>query len=193
MIDETNRAKLAVLSEDLIRCIGDDPSRPGLLKTPERFSRALLDLTTGYSQSVDEIVNGAIFYEDYSEMVIVKNIEFYSLCEHHLLPFFGHAHVAYLPNGKILGLSKIPRIVNMFARRLQVQERMVDQITSTLENLLQPHGIACMIEASHMCMMMRGIQLQSSQMITNSLKGDFLNNPPTREEFFMLVSSSGRG
>jgi len=178
---------------ELIRSIGEDPEREGLARTPFRFEKAFRELTVGYSQNLESIVNGAIFEESYSEMVVVREIEFFSLCEHHLLPFFGKASVAYVPKGKIIGVSKIPRIVQMFARRLQVQERLTEQITEALNELLKPFGVACMIEASHMCMMMRGIQTQSGIMTTTSMKGAFLNHQPTREEFLNLVASGRKG
>ncbi len=174
----------------LLKEINEDPKREGLIKTPQRYAQALADLTVGYNQDINKIVNGAIFHEDYSEMVIVKDIEFYSLCEHHILPFFGRATVAYIPNGKIIGLSKIPRIVKMFARRLQVQERMTDQITDAISSLLAPQGVACLIRASHMCMMMRGIQQQGSSMVTSSMRGIFLKNRATRNEFMKIASSN---
>ncbi len=177
------------LCREAIEAIGEDSSREGLVKTPARYAKAMQELTSGYGETVDEIVNGAIFEEDISEMVLVKSIEFYSLCEHHILPFFGRAHVAYIPDGKIIGLSKIPRIVKMFARRLQVQERLTEQISSSLHDLLKPKGVACMIEAQHMCTMMRGIQAQSSTMVTNSMRGSFLKCPMTREEFLTLAKS----
>lgn len=180
------------ICKDMLKHIGEDQDREGLIKTPARFEKAIEDLTNGYNQTVDSIVNGAIFHEDYSEMVVVKQIEFYSLCEHHLLPFFGHVHVAYVPNGKIIGLSKIPRIVNMFARRLQVQERLCNQISQALQELLSPVGVATSIEASHMCMMMRGIQTQNSTMVTNAMTGCFLKNQATREEFMNIISSPNR-
>lgn len=175
------------ICHDLLIHIGEDPDRQGLKRTPARFQKAIAELTDGYHQGVDEIVNGAIFEESYSEMVVVKKIEFYSLCEHHLLPFFGHAHVAYVPNGKVIGLSKIPRIVQMYARRLQVQERLTEQITNSLDELLKPQGVACMIEGYHMCMMMRGVQVQSSSMVTSSMRGCFLKNLGTRNEFLDII------
>lgn len=179
---------LANLCREILEEIGEDPNREGLQQTPERFARAMADLTVGYNQTLDELVKEAVFAEKYDEMVVVKRIEFYSLCEHHLLPFFGFAHVAYIPDGKIIGLSKIPRIVNMFSRRLQVQERLTEQIATALDELLQPRGVACMIQAGHMCMRMRGVQSQSGYMVTNSMKGDFLNNQSTRAEFMSIVS-----
>jgi GTP cyclohydrolase I len=169
--------------------IGEDATRAGLRSTPKRFDKALRELTAGYNQTVEQLVGDAIFEEDFSEMVLVRGIEFYSLCEHHLLPFFGKAHVAYIPNGKIIGLSKIPRIVNMFARRLQVQERLTQQITTALHELLQPMGVACMIEGNHMCMMMRGVQSQSSSMVTNAMQGCFISDFKSREEFLRMVTA----
>jgi len=181
--------ELSNICKGLLDSIGEDKDREGLVKTPERYAKALKELTVGYDQDINTIVNDAIFHEDYSEMVIVKDIEFYSLCEHHLLPFFGKAHIAYIPDGKIIGLSKIPRIVKMYARRLQVQERMTEQIANSINELLKPKGVACMIEANHLCMMMRGIQAQGSKMLTNSMRGSFLKDPRTREEFIGLVKS----
>lgn len=180
---------IAPLCHELLLEIGEDPQREGLVKTPQRFAKAFRELTIGYTQNSEQIINEAIFTHEKSEMVLVKDIEFYSLCEHHLLPFFGKASVAYIPNGKIIGLSKIPRIVNMFARRLQVQENLTQQICDELTRILKPQGVACVIEGYHMCMMMRGIQVQSSRMITTALRGIFQNNPPTRQEFYDLIKS----
>ncbi|MCB0330103.1 MAG: GTP cyclohydrolase I FolE, partial [Bdellovibrionales bacterium] len=174
----------------LLKEIGEDAKREGLVKTPYRFQKAIQELTEGYHQTVEELVGDALFQEDCSEMVIVRGIEYYSLCEHHLLPFFGKAHVAYIPNGKIIGLSKIPRIVNMFARRLQVQERFTGQITRALDELLKPQGVACVVEGSHMCMMMRGVQSQSSTMVTNSMRGCFLDDQKTRDEFMQFIKTT---
>ena len=179
--------KVTSLCVEMLKAIGENPEREGLLKTPERFSKAFQDLTIGYTQSSKELVNGAIFHEAYSEMIVVKDVEFYSLCEHHLLPFFGKVSVAYIPNGKIIGLSKIPRIINMFARRLQVQERLTEEICHELQEILDPLGVACSIEGSHMCMMMRGVEVQSSTMITNSLNGIFKESAVTRQEFFDVI------
>ena len=169
--------------------IGEDPSRGGLIRTPRRASMALSFLTQGYHRDIKEILNGAIFNEDYDDMVIVKNIEFYSLCEHHILPFFGNCHVGYIPKGKIIGLSKIPRIVDMFARRLQVQERLTDQIARTLDEALQPLGVAVVIEAQHMCMMIRGVEKQNSKTITNVMLGAFRDKDSTRSEFMQSCQS----
>lgn len=168
--------------------IGEDKSREGLLKTPERAAKAMLFLTQGYKQDAEEILRGAMFKEDYDDMVIIKDIELYSLCEHHMLPFFGKAHVAYIPNGHIVGLSKIPRIVDVFARRLQVQERLTHDILECINNTLQPKGVAVVIEASHMCMMMRGVQKQNSVTTTSGFRGQF-EKIETRNEFLKLISS----
>lgn len=170
--------------------IGEDPSRGGLIKTPRRAATALSFLTQGYDQDIKQILNGAIFNEDYDDMVIVKNIEFYSLCEHHILPFFGNCHVGYIPNGKIVGLSKIPRIVDMFARRLQVQERLTNQIAKTLDKALEPLGVAVVIEAQHMCMMIRGVEKQNSKTITNVMLGAFRDKDSTRAEFMQSCQST---
>ena len=172
----------------IIESIGEDASRNGLLKTPERASKAMQFLTSGYEMDAEEILRSALFDEDYSEMVIIKDIELYSLCEHHMLPFFGKAHVAYIPNGRIVGLSKIPRVVDVFARRLQVQERLTDQIVNCINRILEPEGVAVVIEASHMCMMMRGVQKQNSVTTTSAFRGAF-KNIETRTEFLKLISS----
>lgn len=172
----------------IIKEVGENPDREGLLKTPERASKAMQFLTQGYDIDAEEILKSALFNEDYSEMVIVKDIELYSLCEHHILPFFGKAHVAYIPNGKIVGLSKIPRIVDAFARRLQVQERLTDQIVNIIDKVLKPQGVAVVIEASHMCMMMRGVQKQNSVTTTSAFRGAF-KNVETRLEFLKLIES----
>jgi GTP cyclohydrolase IA len=174
---------------DILRGIGEDPAREGLLLTPRRVARAYADLTRGYKQDLHRVLNGAIFSEKYSEMVIVKDIDFFSLCEHHLLPFYGKAHVAYIPNGKILGLSKLPRIVEVFSRRLQVQERLTGQIADTLFELLQPDGVAVVIEARHFCMIMRGVQKQNSVATTSAMLGSFRDDERTRNEFLNLISS----
>ena len=180
---------IASLCHEMLLQIDEDPSREGLVKTPERFAKAFRELTIGYTQKSETLVNEAIFSYDTSEMILLRDIEFYSLCEHHLLPFFGKASIAYIPNGKIIGLSKIPRIVNMFARRLQVQERLTSEICAELQSILQPLGVACSIEGHHMCMMMRGIQVQSSRMVTTSLLGTFKDHQPTRQEFFDVLRS----
>lgn len=173
---------------DIIKEIGEDVTRDGLLKTPERAAKAMQFLTQGYEMDASEILKGAMFDEDYNNMVIVKDIELYSLCEHHMLPFFGKAHIAYIPNGKIVGLSKIPRVVDVFARRLQVQERLTDQVLKCLDETLQPQGVAVVIEASHMCMMMRGVQKQNSVTTTSGFTGAF-KNQETRNEFLKLITS----
>ncbi len=177
--------------EDLIRQllshIGEDPEREGLLKTPRRVAAMYQHLTSGYRISLDSIINGAIFHEEYDEMVCVTNIRFHSLCEHHLLPFFGVAHVGYIPDGRLLGLSKIPRIVDMFARRLQIQERMTQEIAQTLHEILEPKGVGVFIEAEHMCMQMRGVQKEDSRATTSAMRGAFKENDRTRNEFLSLI------
>ncbi len=175
---------------DILAFVGEDPNREGLLRTPNRVVEALKFLTQGYTQDVETILNGAIFHEDYDDMVVVKDIEFYSQCEHHMLPFFGKVHVAYIPNGKIVGLSKIPRLVDMFARRLQVQERLTTQIAEALEEALQPKGVAVVIEGAHMCMLMRGVQKQNSSMVTSHVMGTFRTDRATRQEFMALVKGN---
>ena len=174
--------------EDILHLLGEDKSREGLLKTPERAAKAMKFLTKGYEQDPKQILQGAMFEESYNEMVIVKEIELYSLCEHHILPFFGKAHIAYIPNGHIVGLSKIPRVVDVFARRLQVQERLTEQILDCINDTLQPRGVAVVIEASHMCMMMRGVQKQNSTTTTSGFRGSF-KDTDTRNEFLKLISS----
>lgn len=169
--------------------IGEDPNREGLLRTPHRVAHAWEFLTSGYHQDVKKVLNGAIFTEKYDEMVIVKDIDFFSLCEHHLLPFYGRAHVAYIPKGKILGLSKIPRIVEIFSRRLQVQERMTQQIADTLFGALEPDGVAAVIEGRHLCMMMRGVEKQNSVATTSAMLGSFRDDERTRNEFLKLIVS----
>ncbi|CAI7995103.1 GTP cyclohydrolase 1 1 [Geodia barretti] len=171
----------------MLETLGEDPTREGILKTPQRAAKALQFLTQGYHQNVEEVVNDAIFNEEYDEMVIVKDIECYSLCEHHLLPFFGKCHVGYIPRKKIIGLSKIPRIVDMFARRLQVQERLTKQIAEALQEVLTPAGVAVVIEAQHLCMMVRGVQKQHSQTMTNVMLGEFRDKNSTRTEFMRCI------
>jgi GTP cyclohydrolase I len=177
--------------EELIRreleLIGEDPKREGLLKTPSRVANSMKFLTQGYSSSAEEVIGKGIFKEDHDNMIMVRDIELYSLCEHHMLPFFGKAHVAYIPNGKIVGLSKIPRIVDVYARRLQVQERLTEQIAEGLCRVLNPTGVGVVIEAYHLCMMMRGVQKQNSKTITSSLRGAFREDPKTRDEFLRLA------
>jgi len=177
--------------KEIITSLNEDPQREGLLKTPERAAKAMQFLTQGYDLDAEEILKGALFQEDYSEMVIVKDIELYSLCEHHILPFFGKAHVAYIPNGYVVGLSKIPRVVDVFARRLQVQERLTDQILQCIQSTLKPLGVAVVIEAAHMCMMMRGVQKQNSVTTTSAFTGEF-SSEETRAEFLNLIHSNRR-
>lgn len=172
----------------LLEAVGEDREREGLLKTPGRAARSFEFLTQGYRQSVDDVVNGAIFHSDANEIVMVKDIELYSMCEHHLLPFIGRAHVAYIPNGKVIGLSKVARIVDVFARRLQIQEQLTTQIAEALMNVLHPAGVAVVIEAKHLCMMMRGVEKQNSVMKTSSLRGVFKDDARTRSEFLSLLA-----
>lgn len=181
--------ELEILISKLLSLIGEDSSREGLLKTPERVARSWRFLTKGYQEQVDEILNKAIFKEKYDEMVIVKDIDFFSMCEHHLLPFYGRAHIAYIPNGKIVGLSKIPRIVEIFSRRLQVQERMTQQIAETLFNALEPDGVGVVIEAKHLCMVMRGVEKQNSVATTSAMLGSFRDDERTRVEFLKLLNT----
>jgi len=171
----------------MIREIDPSPEREGLARTPERVARALRFLTRGYEQDPETIINGALFTEDYSEMILVKDIDFYSLCEHHVLPFFGRAHVAYIPRGKIVGLSKIARLVDVYARRLQVQERLTTQVAETIERQLNPLGVAVVTEAEHLCMRMRGIERQNSTVVTSAMRGAFQTDSKTREEFMTLI------
>ena len=183
---------LAELVQRLLRGIGEDPERQGLRRTPDRVARSLAELTLGYGQTVESVVGQGVFEEDCSEMVLVKDIEFYSLCEHHLLPFYGRVHVAYIPDGRIIGLSKIPRIVDVFARRLQVQERLTQQIAQALDSVLKPKGVGVVAHASHLCMMMRGVQKQNSAAMTSCLLGSFRSDPMTRNEFLGLVRAFSR-
>jgi GTP cyclohydrolase IA len=177
------------LVREQLRQLGEDPDRPGLLKTPERVEKSLKWLTRGHDLSVEDVIGDAVFDEDHHNMVVVKDIEMYSMCEHHLLPFFGKVHIAYIPNGKIVGLSKLPRVVEVFARRLQVQERMTEQIATSLMDVLRPHGVGVIVEAAHLCMMMRGVEKQSSKTLTSAMKGVFLQDLRTREEFLRLCTS----
>ncbi|WP_200821494.1 GTP cyclohydrolase I FolE [Bryocella elongata] len=172
---------------ELLSRLGEDPTRDGLLRTPERVEKSMAFLTRGYTQSIEEVLHEALFDVDYDEMVVVKDIEFYSLCEHHMLPFFGRAHVAYLPQGKVVGLSKIPRIVDVFARRLQVQERMTQQIAEAIEDAVHPQGVGVVLEGQHLCMMMRGVEKQSSWTTTSAMRGVFKTQVQTRSEFLSLV------
>ena len=184
------REHLEQVVEQLLLDIGEDPKREGLLRTPHRVAKAYEFLTKGYREDVKKVLNEAVFNEKYSEMVIVKDIDFFSMCEHHMLPFFGKAHVAYIPNGKILGLSKIPRIVEVFSRRLQVQERLTQQIAETLYEALNPEGVGVVIEARHMCMMMRGVEKQNSLASTSAMLGVFRDDVKTRGEFLHLIEST---
>jgi GTP cyclohydrolase I len=181
--------KIADNYADIIKELGEDPNREGLIKTPERASKAMQFLMQGYQQDPAEILKSALFKEDYSELVLVKDIEVYSMCEHHMLPFFGKAHIAYIPNGHIVGLSKLPRLVDVFARRLQVQERLTLQIRDCIEEVLKPQGVAVVIEAQHMCMQMRGVQKQNSMTTTSAFTGIFLKDDRTRVEFINLISN----
>ena len=175
------------LYRELLTRIGEDPTRDGLLRTPERMEKSLKFLTRGYTMDVTEVLHDALFDVDYDEMVIVKDIEFYSMCEHHLLPFFGKAHVAYVPNGKVIGLSKIPRLVDMFARRLQVQERLTRQVADAITEAINPQGVAVILEGQHLCMMMRGVEKQHSDTVTSAMLGVFKTQLQTRNEFLSLV------
>ena len=179
--------KIAENVRQILSGLGEDPEREGLERTPDRVEKALKFLTGGYTENIAKIVNGALFAVDYDEMVIVKDIEFFSMCEHHMLPFHGKAHVAYIPNGKVIGLSKIPRIVDVFARRLQVQERMTQQIAQTLMDILKPKGVAVTCEAQHFCMMMRGVEKQHSATVTSAMLGEFRDRKETRDEFLALI------
>jgi GTP cyclohydrolase I len=182
-----NEHAIAAHVREIIRLVGEDPEREGLRKTPERYQKALKFLTSGYHQNVDHVLNGATFSVCYDEMVVVKDIEFFSLCEHHLLPFFGKAHVAYLPSNKVVGLSKIARLVNMFARRLQIQERMTSQIADAIKEKIAPQGVGVIIEARHLCMQMRGVEKQHGSAVTSAMLGVFRENKQTRDEFLALV------
>jgi GTP cyclohydrolase I len=186
--DVETTEKMSGFYQEILKDLGEDPQREGLVKTPERVAKALQFLTHGYDIDPKKVIESAMFNEDYSQMVIVKDIEVYSMCEHHMLPFFGKAHIAYIPNGKIVGLSKIPRVVDAFARRLQVQERLTNEIRDCIHETLQPLGVAVVIEASHMCMQMRGIEKQNSVTTTSAFTGQFTDKT-TRQEFIKLVSS----
>ena len=182
-----NQTKLEEAVREILLHIGENPKREGLRRTPARVAKAYEFLTKGYNEDINKVLNGAIFTEKYDEMVIVKDIDFFSLCEHHMLPFYGKAHVAYIPNGKIVGLSKVPRIIEVFARRLQVQERMTQQIAETLYEALEPDGVAVVIEGKHLCMMMRGVEKQNSVATTSAMLGSFREDERTRNEFLKLV------
>lgn len=187
--NEDTTEKLSEHYKDILARIGEDPNREGLLKTPERVAKALQFLTHGYDLNAEEILRSAMFAEDYSQMVLVKDIEVYSMCEHHMLPFFGKAHIAYIPDGHIVGLSKLPRIVDVFARRLQVQERLTNEIRDCIQNTLKPRGVAVVIEAKHMCMQMRGVEKQNSSTTTSAFSGAFLDDKKTRIEFMELIKN----
>jgi GTP cyclohydrolase IA len=181
------------LYREILSRIGEDPTRDGLIRTPERMEKAMAFLTRGYAMNVNDVLHEALFDVDYDEMVIVKDIEFFSMCEHHLLPFFGKAHVAYVPNGKVIGLSKIPRLVDVFARRLQVQERLTRQIGDAITEAINPQGVAVILEAQHLCMMMRGVEKQHSLTVTSAMLGVFKTQLQTRNEFLSLVRRTGSG
>jgi len=181
------------LYREILSRIGEDPTRDGLIRTPERMEKAMAFLTRGYKMDITEVLHAALFDVDYDEMVIVKDVEFFSMCEHHLLPFFGKAHVAYVPNGKVIGLSKIPRLVDVFARRLQVQERLTRQIGDAITEAINPQGVAVILEAQHLCMMMRGVEKQHSSTVTSAMLGVFKTQLQTRNEFLSLVRRTGNG
>ncbi len=180
--------KIEILTKQLLKELGENPEREGLLKTPKRVAKAWEFFSLGYNQKLDDIINQAIFKEDAKDMVIVRDIEFFSLCEHHLIPFFGKAHVGYIPNGRVIGLSKIPRIIDMFSRRLQVQERLTSQIADAINNALEPKGVAVVMEGQHMCMQMRGVQKQNSFTSTSAMHGKFRSSAETRSEFLSIIS-----
>ena len=188
-IAPTGARRIAERVREILGDLGEDPERDGLKRTPERFEKALRFLTSGYQQSPEKLLNGAMFDVAYDEMVVVKDIELYSLCEHHLLPFFGRCHVAYLPNKKVVGLSKVARLVDMFARRLQIQERLTSQIATAIQEQLHPQGVGVIIEARHLCMVMRGVEKQNSTTTTSAMLGAFRDNKQTRDEFLALVNS----
>jgi GTP cyclohydrolase I len=185
-----SEAEMRQAVRTLLLGMGEDPDREGLRDTPKRVVKALKFLTSGYDQSLDELLNGAVFHEDTNEMVLVRDIDLFSSCEHHILPILGRAHVAYIPNGKVIGLSKIARICEMYGRRLQVQERLTTQIADALQNLLKPHGVAVVIEATHMCMVMRGVQKPGSWTVSSAMKGVFADDAKTRQEFMALIRHS---
>ena len=184
----TEEIRIKSLIEQMLNELGEDPKREGLLKTPERVEKSLKFLTSGYQIDIDELVNGALYNESYDEMVIVKDVDVFSLCEHHMLPFVGKCHVAYLPQGKIIGLSKVPRLIDVFSRRLQVQERLTTQIAKCLQEILKPSGVAVVIEAMHLCMSMRGVEKQNSYTTTSSMLGCFKEDARTRAEFLSLIT-----
>lgn len=187
--NKLNLTKIETMVTELIKEIGEDPEREGLQRTPHRVAKAYEFLTQGYHKDIEKVLNNAIFSQEYDEMVIVKDIDFYSMCEHHMLPFYGKIHVAYIPNGKVVGLSKIPRIVDVFARRLQIQERLTRQVADTIDKFLNPLGVAVVAEAMHMCMMMRGVEKQNSITTTSAMLGAFQDEPSARVEFLRLISN----
>jgi GTP cyclohydrolase I len=187
-IDEPVETPIHSAVRDILLEVGEDPTRQGLLKTPDRVARMYAEITAGYNTDPQKLINGALFDVDYSEMVLVKDIEFYSMCEHHMLPFFGHAHVAYIPDGKVIGLSKIPRIVDMFARRLQVQERMTSEIAAFLDETLHPRGVAVIVEGQHMCAMMRGVKKSQTRMVTRAMLGAYKDDAALRSELLAQIS-----
>ena len=183
-----NNKKIAKLIEKLLQELGEDPTREGLLKTPTRVAKSWLYFSRGYNLDLDDVVNNAIFHEASKDMIVVRDVEFFSLCEHHLLPFFGKAHVGYIPNGKVIGLSKIPRIIDMYARRLQVQERLTHQVADAVQDVLKPNGVAVVMEGRHMCMQMRGVEKQNSLATTSTMLGRFRESVRTRNEFMYLIN-----
>ncbi len=189
----TETLELRALVEQMLYLLGEDPTREGLVRTPERVAKALRFFTQGYQQDIDEVLNGALYSVKYDEMVVVRDIDFFSLCEHHLLPFYGKCHIAYIPNDRVVGLSKIPRLVEVFSHRLQVQERLTVQIAEVLQEKLNPQGVAVVIEARHLCMMMRGVETPNAVAVTSSMHGVFLNQQKTREEFLTLIRRGGHG
>jgi GTP cyclohydrolase I len=185
--------RYAGLVREQLTLLGEDADREGLLRTPTRVAEAMRWLTRGYETCVDDVVNGAVFEEEHESMILVRDVEIYSMCEHHMLPFFGRAHVAYIPNGRIIGLSKVPRIVDVFARRLQVQERLTDQVADAIMDALRPHGVGVVVEAFHLCMMMRGVEKQNSKTVTSAVRGSFREDFKTRDEFLRLVHGGQHG
>ena len=188
-MDEKSRAKFENLVKQMLDLLGEDPEREGLVKTPSRVAKAYEFLTSGYTQNPKDVLNDALFESSNNEMVLIKDIEFYSLCEHHLLPIIGRVHVAYIPNGKVVGLSKIPRMVNIFARRLQIQEQMTEQIATAIQDVIKPLGVGVVVQARHMCVEMRGVEKINSTTTTSALRGSFIKNANTRKEFFDLINS----
>ena len=184
----SNKETIEQLTKALLENIGENPDREGLIKTPTRVAKAWEFFSRGYNQNINDIINGAIFNEDAKDMVIVRDIEFFSLCEHHLLPFFGKAHVGYIPNGKVIGLSKIPRIIDMYSRRLQVQERLTNQVANAIKEILDPYGVAVVMEGKHMCMQMRGVEKQNSFASTSAMRGRFRESTETRSEFLSIIN-----